>query len=185
MLRLSQRCDWGLLGINARRMCRQAPEQEVYGLKCPFCNDPDSKVVDSRPTDEGGSIRRRRQCLHCNRRFTTYEIIEPPPMAVIKRDGSMQAYDRSKLVRSLVVACDKRLVSKEALDALVSDIELALQGLDERDLTTKRIGELALQRLRKVDEVAAVRFASVYRKFTDISSFRAEIEELLRERPEE
>lgn len=154
-------------------------------MKCPFCSYFDSKVVDSRPTDEGGSIRRRRQCLRCDRRFTTYEVIEAPPMAVTKKDGSMQAYDRNKLLRSLVVACDKRLISKETLDGIVTDIEIALQGLDEKDLTTKKIGELALQQLRRVDEVAAVRFASVYRKFTDISSFRAEIEELLKERPEE
>lgn len=147
-------------------------------MKCPFCSDLESKVVDSRPTDEGGSIRRRRQCLMCHKRFTTYEIIEAPPMIVYKRDGSMQPYDRNKLMRGLVVACDKRLVSMEQLDKIASDIEHTLQSLDEKDLSTKKIGELTLEHLRKIDEVAYIRFASVHHQFTDISSFLSEIEAL-------
>ena len=147
-------------------------------MKCPFCDNPESKVVDSRPTDEGGSVRRRRQCLECAKRFTTYEVVEAPPMVVYKRDGSMQPYVRDKLMRSLVVACDKRLVSLEQLDKIVTDIEHELQSLEDTSLTTKKIGELALGILRKVDEVAYVRFASVHHQFTDISSFLAEIEAL-------
>ena len=147
-------------------------------MKCPFCSDPESKVVDSRPTDEGSSVRRRRQCLQCRKRFTTYETIDAPPMIIYKRGGSMQPYDRDKLMRSLVVACDKRLVSIEQLGKIVSDIEHTLQLLDEANLTTGRIGELALDNLRKVDEVAYIRFASVHRQFTDISSFLAEIDAL-------
>ncbi|MCL2030190.1 MAG: transcriptional regulator NrdR [Oscillospiraceae bacterium] len=147
-------------------------------MKCPFCPSPESKVIDSRPTDEGSSIRRRRQCLRCRRRFTTYETIDAPPMIVYKRGGSMQPYDRAKLMRSLVVACDKRLIGMEQLEKIVSDIEHTLKSLDELNLTTKKIGELALDSLRKVDEVAYIRFASVHRQFTDISSFLAEIDAL-------
>jgi transcriptional repressor NrdR len=147
-------------------------------MKCPFCSGPESNVVDSRPTDGGGSVRRRRQCLECRKRFTTYETVDAPPMIVYKRNGSMQPFDRNKLMRSLVVACDKRLISIDQLDKIVSDIELTLQSLDETNLTTKKIGELALDSLRKVDEVAYIRFASVHRQFTDISSFLAEIDAL-------
>ena len=147
-------------------------------MKCPYCANPESKVVDSRPADEGTSIRRRRECLSCHRRFTTYETMESLPLMVIKKDGSRQSFDRGKVMGGLIRACEKRPVSYQALENLVSEIELALQNQIDREVTSSQIGELILDRLKQLDEVAYVRFASVYREFKDVDSFMAELKHL-------
>jgi len=152
-------------------------------MKCPFCAHSESKVVDSRPTDESISIRRRRECLECGKRFTTYEIVETQPLIIQKRDGSVQSFDPQKLLRGLMLACDKRSVGLEKLEAIVRDIEQQLQGNMERQVTAERIGEMAMERLRHVDEVAYVRFASVYRQFTDVNTFLTEVQKLINDRP--
>jgi transcriptional repressor NrdR len=154
-------------------------------LRCPFCGFLESKVVDSRPTDEGSSIRRRRECLSesCQKRFTTYENVESQPLFVIKRNGSVQAFDRGKLMRSIAAACDKRHVSLDQIEAAVSEIEQQLQGTMERQVPSDRIGEMVMEQLRELDEVAYVRFASVYRQFTDVATFLTEVERLIRNRP--
>ena len=151
-------------------------------MRCPFCTNPESKVVDSRPADEGASIRRRRECLSCHRRFTTYETMESLPMVVIKKDGSRQTFDKSKLLGSMLKACEKRSVSISTLQAIADEIEQTLQNEMEREVSTARIGELVMERLKGVDEVAYVRFASVYRQFKDISTFMAELNKLLAEK---
>ncbi len=144
-------------------------------MKCPFCGYEESKVIDSRPTDEGKSIRRRRECLKCAKRFTTYEIIETLPLIVVKRDKSRESFDRDKLINSFLRACEKRTVSLNEIEKAVNDIEAALQNSLEREVSTEHIGELAMERLRQIDEVAYVRFASVYRKFGDLSTFMNEL----------
>lgn len=151
-------------------------------MRCPFCSNPESKVVDSRPADEGASIRRRRECLVCHKRFTTYETMESVPLMVIKKDGSRQAFDRSKLLGSMLKACEKRSVSMETLDGIVTEIEQILQNEMEREVTSKEIGNIVMEKLKIVDEVAYVRFASVYRQFTDIGNFRDELNKLLAEK---
>ena len=143
-------------------------------MKCPFCSFEDSKVVDSRPTDEGTSIRRRRECLHCGKRFTTYETVERMPLMLIKRDGTRQAYDRQKLLNGLVKACEKRPVSLMQLEQIVDHVEQKLFGSLESEVSSKVIG--------KVDEVAYVRFASVYRQFKDINTFMEELNTLLKDK---
>ncbi len=150
----------------------------VNHMRCPYCNDPESKVVDSRPTDEGGSIRRRRECLACQKRFTTYETIEQMPMFVVKRDGSRQQFDKSKILNGLFRACEKRRVPLQQLEAVADEIEQSLQNSLEREVTTKAIGELIMERLKEIDQVAYVRFVSVYRSFEDIESFMAELTSL-------
>ena len=140
-------------------------------MKCPFCGYEESKVVDSRPTDEGARIRRRRECLKCQKRFTTYEIIESLPIIVVKKDKSREAFDRNKLMKGLLVACEKRCVPLERLERAVDEIEATLQNSLDREITSDRIGELAMQQLKNIDEVAYVRFASVYRQFKDINTF--------------
>lgn len=147
-------------------------------MKCPFCSHEESKVIDSRPTDEGERIRRRRECVKCTKRFTTYEIIESVPIVVIKRDKSRQVFDREKLLNGMLRACEKRPVSMSALEAAVSEIELALQNSLDREVTTYHIGELVMDKLRGLDEVAYVRFASVYRQFKDINTFMEELAKL-------
>ncbi|MDR1464168.1 MAG: transcriptional regulator NrdR [Oscillospiraceae bacterium] len=151
-------------------------------MKCPFCSCEDSKVIDSRPTDESERIRRRRECTACGKRFTTYEVIESVPLMVIKKDRSRESFDRQKLFNSLRRACDKRAVSVAQLEAIVDDIELTLHNSMDREVPTDRIGELAMDRLKQVDEVSYVRFASVYREFKDIHTFMDELAKLLRER---
>ena len=151
-------------------------------MRCPYCSNPESKVVDSRPSDEGASIRRRRECLSCHRRFTTYETMESLPLVVIKKDGSRQTFDKSKLLGSMLKACEKRSVSISTLQSIADEIEQALQNDMEREVSTARIGELVMERLKGVDEVAYVRFASVYRQFKDISTFMAELNKLLAEK---
>lgn len=151
-------------------------------MKCPFCSFEDSKVVDSRPTDEGTSIRRRRECLHCGKRFTTYETVERMPLMLIKRDGTRQAYDRQKLLNGLMKACEKRPVSLMQLERIVDHVEQKLFGSLESEVSSKVIGELVMEQLRKVDEVAYVRFASVYRQFKDINTFMEELNTLLKDK---
>ena len=151
-------------------------------MRCPYCAHPESKVVDSRPSDEGTSIRRRRECLACHKRFTTYETMESLPMVVIKKDGSRQTFDKSKLLGSMLKACEKRSVSMSTLQAIADEIEQALQNEIDREISSARIGELVMEKLKGVDEVAYVRFASVYRQFKDISTFMAELNKLLAEK---
>lgn len=147
-------------------------------MKCPFCGYTESKVVDSRPTDDSERIRRRRECLRCQKRFTTYEVVETVPIIVIKKNGMQEPFDREKLLRGVLRACEKRPVPVEKLEKLVTDIETELQNFMQREVTSETIGELALAALREVDEVAYVRFASVYRRFKDIDSFLEELEKL-------
>lgn len=148
-------------------------------MKCPFCNYPDSKVVDSRPTDEGTSIRRRRECLHCLKRFTTYETVERLPLMLIKRDGNREPYDRNKLLAGVMKACEKRPVPQARLEQLVDCVEQRLFGTLESEISSQKIGEMVMQELKNVDEVAYVRFASVYRQFKDINTFLDELNSLL------
>jgi len=147
-------------------------------MKCPFCGDQDSKVVDSRHSEDGLSIRRRRECLKCQRRFTTYEIVESLPIIVVKRDGSRQAFDRNKVLNSMVRAFDKRQVDVADLDRITTEIEQHIQNTLEREVSTDRIGEMVMARLKPLDEVAYIRFASVYRRFQDVNSFVHEINQL-------
>ena len=151
-------------------------------MKCPFCSYEESKVIDSRPTDEGEKIRRRRECIQCGKRFTTYEIIESVPVVVIKKDGSREVFDRNKLFNGMLKSCEKRPVSIDTLEAAVNDIELQLQNSLDREITTVHIGELAMDKLKEIDEFAYVRFASVYRQFKDINTFMDELAKLLSEK---
>ena len=151
-------------------------------MKCPYCGYKESRVVDSRPADEGSSIRRRRECLACERRFTTYETMESLPMVVIKKDGSRQSCDRSKILHSMIRACEKRTVPLARLEKITDEIEQNLQNNLEREITTDMVGEQVMDKLREVDEVAYVRFASVYRQFKDIHTFMAELTKLLEEK---
>ena len=148
-------------------------------MKCPYCGYLESKVVDSRPADEGASIRRRRERLSCHKRFTTYETMESLPLMVIKKDGSRQSFDRGKVMGGLIRACEKRPVSYQTLEGLVAEIELSLQNQIDREVSSSQIGELVLERLKQLDEVAYVRFASVYREFKDVDSFMAELKQLM------
>ena len=151
-------------------------------MKCPFCGDQESKVVDSRHSEDGLSIRRRRECLNCQRRFTTYEIVESLPIIVVKRDGSRQAFDRNKILTSMVRAFDKRQVETTELDRITTEIEQAIQNSLEREVSTDRIGEMVMERIKPLDEVAYIRFASVYRRFQDVRSFVHEINTILEEK---
>ena len=151
-------------------------------MKCPFCGDLDSKVIDSRHSDDGLSIRRRRECLRCQRRFTTYESVEVLPIIVVKRDGSRQAFDRNKILNSMVRAFDKRKVEISQLERIATEIEQTLQNTLEREVSTDRIGEMVMARIKPLDEVAYVRFASVYRRFQDVGSFIHEINQFLEEK---
>lgn len=148
-------------------------------MKCPFCGYEESKVIDSRPTDEGQRIRRRRECLQCAKRFTTYEIIESLPIIVIKKDKSRETFNRDKLMTGLLRACEKRPVSVATLDNVISEIEVIIQNSLDREVSSERIGELVMEKLKKIDEVAYVRFASVYRQFKDINTFMTELNKLL------
>lgn len=148
-------------------------------MKCPFCGNPESKVIDSRPAEEGTTIRRRRECLKCQRRFTTYEIMERLPLVVIKRDGSRQGFDKVKLINGMVRACEKRPVPLTEIERIADQIEQELQGSLEREISSTAIGEMVMARLRELDEVAYVRFASVYRSFKDIDTFMQELTKLM------
>ena len=147
-------------------------------MKCPYCAHLESKVVDSRPADEGSSIRRRRECLSCHKRFTTYETMESLPLVVIKKDGRRQTFDKSKLLGSMIKACEKRSVSLGTLEEITNEIEQALQNKMEREVSSTEIGEMVMRALKGLDEVAYVRFASVYREFKDIDTFLHELNEL-------
>ena len=148
-------------------------------MKCPYCSFEESKVIDSRPTDEGERIRRRRECLNCQKRFTTYEIIESLPIIVIKKDKSREVFNRDKLLNGLLRACEKRPVSLEKLENVIDEIEAVLQNSLDREVSSDKIGELDMDKLKEVDEVANVRFASVYRQFKDIGTFMNELNKLL------
>ena len=151
-------------------------------MKCPFCGDQESKVVDSRRSEDGQSIRRRRECLKCQRRFTTYEMVESLPIIVIKRDGTHQNFDRNKILNSMIRAFDKRKVSIEDLEALTTDIEQSIQNSLVREISTDKLGDMVMERIKPMDEVAYIRFASVYRRFQDVRSFIHEIEAYLEEK---
>ena len=151
-------------------------------MKCPYCGYKESRVVDSRPADEGNSIRRRRECLSCEKRFTTYETMESLPMVVIKKDGSRQTFDRRKILNGMIRACEKRPVPLAELERLTDEIEQNLQNSLEREVSTETIGEQVMEKLKSVDEVAYVRFASVYRQFKDINTFMSELNKLLAEK---
>ena len=148
-------------------------------MRCPFCGDFESKVVDSRRSEEGDSIRRRRECISCQRRFTTYETVESLPIIVVKRDGGRQSFDRNKILNSMVRACDRRKVDITDLEKIASEIEQSIQNSLEREVSTDRLGELVMERLKPLDEVAYIRFASVYRSFQDVNGFIQEINQFL------
>ena len=148
-------------------------------MKCPFCSFEESKVIDSRPTDEGQRIRRRRECLQCTKRFTTYEIIESLPIIVIKKDKSRESFNRDKLMTGLLRACEKRPVSIDTLDNMIDEIETIIQNSLAREVSSEKIGELVMEKLKDIDEVAYVRFASVYRQLKDINTFMTELNKLL------
>ncbi|NLX70181.1 MAG: transcriptional regulator NrdR [Clostridiales bacterium] len=151
-------------------------------MRCPFCYNMESKVIDSRPTDEGLTIRRRRECIECGKRFTTYEKIEQLPVFVVKKDGRRESFDRDKIMRGLVKACEKRPISLKDLEALVQEIEKQVFNSLEQEITSQQIGQMVMERLKKLDEVAYVRFASVYRQFKDINTFMEELNKLLMEK---
>lgn len=150
-------------------------------MKCPYCEFQESKVVDSRPTDEGQAIRRRRECISCGKRFTTYEKIEELPIVVVKKDGNRQVYDRNKLMNGIIKACEKRPVSMSSIEQIVDDIEKTIFNSLENEITSTQIGELVMNKLKDLDEVAYVRFASVYRQFKDVNSFMDELKKILGE----
>lgn len=151
-------------------------------MKCPYCSYEESKVIDSRSADDGERIRRRRECLRCGKRFTTHEVIETVPIIVVKRDESREVFDRNKLTGGILRACEKRPVSIEQIENMVNDIEAQLQSSLDREITSKQIGELAMDQLKNIDEVSYVRFASVYRQFKDINTFMYELNKLLTEK---
>lgn len=149
-------------------------------MKCPYCNEADTKVIDSRPADDNSSIRRRRQCEHCGKRFTTYEKLETMPLMVIKKDNSREAFDRSKIEAGILHSCHKRPVSTQQINAVVDEIENQVFNREEKEVETSIIGEMVMEKLQDLDEVAYVRFASVYREFKDVNTFVDEISKLLK-----
>ena len=151
-------------------------------MKCPFCGDQESKVVDSRHSEDGNSIRRRRECIACQRRFTTYEVVESLPIIVVKRDGTRQSFDRNKILNAMVRAFDKRKVEMSDLERIATEIEQTIQNTLEREISTDKIGEMVMERLKPLDQVAYIRFASVYRKFQDVNGFIHEINKFLGEK---
>lgn len=151
-------------------------------MKCPYCGYEDSKVVDSRPADEGESIRRRRECLQCSKRFTTYETVEKTPVMIIKRDNTREPYNRQKLLNGIMRACEKRPISIEKIDEIIEKVETKIYGQMEREISSKLVGEYTMEYLKDVDEVAYVRFASVTRQFKDIHTFMEELTKLLAEK---
>lgn len=150
-------------------------------MKCPFCDYYETRVVDSRPTDEGQAIRRRRECIRCSKRFTTYEKIEGIPLIIIKKDGNREPYDRNKVLNGILKACEKRPVPLSTIEGTVDEIERALYNSMEKEVTSQHIGEIIMNKLKNMDEVAYVRFASVYRQFKDINTFMEELKKLLNE----
>lgn len=148
-------------------------------MRCPFCDNQETKVIDSRPTEDGHAIRRRRECERCSRRFTTYEKVEEVILMVVKKDGSREAFDRRKIMNGIIKACEKRPVTVATIENMVDQIERGLNNMMEKEVDSSFIGELIMDQLKDVDQVAYVRFASVYRQFTDVNTFVAEIEKLL------
>lgn len=151
-------------------------------MKCPYCEFDESKVIDSRPTDEGHVIRRRRECSNCKNRFTTYEKIEEIPLIVVKKDGTRESYNRAKLINGLIRACEKRPISIDMIEKMIDEVERTLHNELEREIPSQRIGELIMEKLKLMDEVAYVRFASVYRQFKDLNTFVDELTKLLNEK---
>jgi len=149
-------------------------------MKCPFCENSDTRVIDSRPTEEGRAIRRRRECDNCGRRYTTYEKVEEMLLMVIKKDGSREAFDRGKVLGGIIKACEKRPVPMSAIEKVADEIERGVNNTMEKEIESNFIGELIMEQLKMIDEVAYVRFASVYRQFTDVNTFVREIEKLLK-----
>ncbi|MDO5041179.1 MAG: transcriptional regulator NrdR [Peptoniphilus sp.] len=149
-------------------------------MKCPYCGYSESKVIDSRPTDEGATIRRRRECINCKGRFTTYERIEETPIVVVKRDGTRQIFDKSKIVNGIIRSCEKRPVTLDAIEKTADNIEKQIQNSLKKEITSEEIGDIVMKELKELDEVAYVRFASVYRQFKDVQSFFDEIEEIIK-----
>lgn len=154
-------------------------------MKCPFCNHNDSRVIDSRSAEDGTTIRRRRECVNCGRRFTTYEVVEKLPLMVIKQDGRREVFKRDKILNGVIRSCDKRDISMERIVSLVNAVERDIRNTMEQEISSAKIGELVMNRLKEFDEVAYIRFASVYRKFTDIGSFMQELNELQAQKVEE
>lgn len=150
-------------------------------MKCPYCNESDTKVIDSRPADDNSSIRRRRQCGQCGKRFTTYEKLETMPLMVIKKDSSRETYDRSKIEAGVIHSCHKRPVSTQQINAMIDEIENQIFNMEEKEVETSVIGELVMNRIKELDEVAYVRFASVYREFKDVNTFMEELGKLLKQ----
>lgn len=148
-------------------------------MRCPFCGHDEDKVIDSRPADDGAAIRRRRECLSCDKRFTTYEKIENLPLLVVKKDGTRQPYDRDKLISGLLKSCEKRPVSTSQIESLADSVELQIQNSLRREISSREIGEMVMELLKDIDEVAYVRFASVYRQFKDVNSFLQELNDML------
>ena len=151
-------------------------------MRCPFCGYEDTKVIDSRPSADGSTIRRRRECQECGKRFTTYEIIETVPLVVVKKDKSREPFDRNKILGSIIRACDKRQVTRQQMENAVSEIESYLQNTLQSEISSALIGQLVMEKLKALDEVAYIRFASVYRQFKDINDFMAELQKLLEEK---
>ena len=151
-------------------------------MKCPFCGDQESKVIDSRHSDDGLRIRRRRECMRCQHRFTTYEIVETLPILVVKRNGSRQSFDRNKIINSMIRAFDKRRVDVNDLDRITTEIEQTIQNTLEREISSDKLGEMVMERLKPLDEVAYIRFASIYHQFQDANSFMQEISKYLEEK---
>ena len=148
-------------------------------MKCTFCHHKETKVIDSRLSNEGQSIRRRRECLKCKRRFTTYEYVEETPLMVVKKDGRREAFDRKKIIAGILKACEKRPISMEKVEEMVVNIERSLQKKFDKEVSSRNIGELVMERLAELDEVAYVRFASVYRQFKDVNQFMRELKGIL------
>ncbi|NMB38289.1 MAG: transcriptional repressor NrdR [Firmicutes bacterium] len=148
-------------------------------MRCPFCHHKDSKVLDSRATEEGASIRRRRECTKCSRRFTTYERLDQVPFMIVKKDGRREAFSRDKILNGVLKACEKRPISPDQIEKMIDDIEKDVRNTTEREITSNEVGEIVMERLKELDEVAYVRFASVYRQFKDINSFMSELQQLL------
>ena len=153
-------------------------------MKCPFCGYGDSKVLDTRPTDEGNTIRRRRECLNCQKRFTTYEKIEQSPIMVIKKDGNRQAFDREKIIRGMIKSCEKRPVSAADIEEAVNNIEKKIENSMKKEISSLEVGEMVMEELKDLDEVSYVRFASVYREFKDLQSFVDELENFVKKKNE-
>ena len=154
-------------------------------MKCPFCGDQESKVVDSRHSDDGQSIRRRRECMNCQRRFTTYEIVDTIPITVIKKDGSKQLFDRNKLLSGIMKACDKRSVTREQMESIVAEIEAEMQNSLQTEFSSRHIGVMVMERLKALDEVAYIRFASVHREFRDLHTFMQALEEMAKKKDDD